>query len=82
MTDAGTGQLHRLHLADGNHEMVADGLGHGDGLAWDRHGRLFISDGQGGQVFVIGRPGERPVVFANGLLEPADLCSTPPASCC
>src|SRR5439155_510432 len=38
------------------------------------NGMLYISDSQGGQVFVIGRPGQAPVVLAKGLQSPADLC--------
>ena len=36
--------LHRIKLADGTAEKVADGFGGGDGLAWDHFGRLFISE--------------------------------------
>jgi glucose/arabinose dehydrogenase len=74
VTDAGTGELHRVRLADGKAEKVASGLGSGDGLAWDWHGRLFIADGKGGRVHVIGRPGQKPVALPARLQTPADLC--------
>ena len=32
----------------------AEGLGQGDGMAWDRYGRLYISDSRGGQVVIHG----------------------------
>jgi glucose/arabinose dehydrogenase len=51
-----------------------DGIGHGDGLAWDRFGRLFISDGERGRVLVLPRPGDKPIVLAEGLRTPAGLC--------
>jgi glucose/arabinose dehydrogenase len=77
VADAGTGILHRVKLADGSHEKVADGFGGGHGLAWDRHGRLFVSDGKGGRVFVIPRPGLKPVLVARGFQGAADLGLAP-----
>ncbi|HYV37589.1 MAG TPA: hypothetical protein VE988_17925, partial [Gemmataceae bacterium] len=73
--DRGTGTLYRLTLAGGATEKVADGLGGGDGLAWDVFGRLFISDSKGGKVHVIGRPGQAPVMLAQGFQSPGDLCT-------
>jgi len=77
VVDAGTGNLHRIYLADGSVEKVAAGLGNGDGLAWDRYGRLYVSDGKSGKVFVIGRPGVNPVLLAQGFQSAADLCLDP-----
>jgi glucose/arabinose dehydrogenase len=74
LADYGTGELHRVRVADGTAEKLADGLGGCDGLAWDYHGRLFITDGTGGRLLVIPRPGDKPVVAAKGLPGPADLC--------
>src|SRR5206468_2677553 len=51
--DAGTGTLWRYRIPDGDKEKVAEGFGTGDGLAWDRYGRLYVSDGKAGKVFVI-----------------------------
>src|SRR5262249_53284662 len=73
LVDAGTGTLHRIKFADGKTEKLADGLGSGDGLTWDKFGRLYISDGKGGQLFVIPRPGDKPTVVASGLQSPADI---------
>lgn len=72
--DANTGELHRLTIATGATEKVADGFGVGDGLAWDRFGRLFISDWKNGKVFVIPRPGEKPILLAEGFKSAADIC--------
>jgi glucose/arabinose dehydrogenase len=72
--DAASGELHRLTIATGAIEKLADGFGGGDGLCWDRHGRLFISDWQNGKVFVIPRPGEKPIQLASGFQSAADIC--------
>jgi glucose/arabinose dehydrogenase len=64
--DSHSGELHQLRLLDGTTTKLADGLGGTAGLVWDRHGRLYIGDGEGGRVFVIPRPGEKPVLLASG----------------
>ncbi len=74
--DSGSGQLHRLKLATGTADKVAEVQGAG-GLAWDRHGRLYLSDSKGGQVLVIPRPGARPVVLGAGFQAPGALCLDP-----
>jgi glucose/arabinose dehydrogenase len=74
VADSGTGSLYRVKLADGSAEKLADGLGGADGIAWDHHGRLFVSDRKGGKVFAIARPGEKPVLSAEGMQAAADLC--------
>jgi glucose/arabinose dehydrogenase len=74
--DSGTGTVHRVKLADGTAEKVADGLGAASGLAWDHFGRLFVSDREGGKVYAIARPGDRPVLVAEGV-PAADLCYDP-----
>jgi glucose/arabinose dehydrogenase len=74
LLDSGTGRLHRIRITSGATELVAEGFGHGDGLAWDKHGRLFVSDFKGGRVHVIGRPGEKPVPLAATFKSAADLC--------
>jgi glucose/arabinose dehydrogenase len=74
LADYATGELHRVRVADGKAEKLAEGLGGCDGLAWDYLGRLFITDGTGGRLLVIPRPGDKPLVAAKGLPGPADLC--------
>ncbi len=53
VADAASGDLYRVKLADGSAEKIADGLGAVAGLAWDHHGRLFVSDGDAGRLLVI-----------------------------
>jgi glucose/arabinose dehydrogenase len=77
LADYGTGLLYRIKLADGSSEKIAEGLGKPDGLAWDNFGRLYITDHPGGQVFVIPRPGEKPVVMARGFEGASDCCLDP-----
>jgi sugar lactone lactonase YvrE len=60
------GELLRVKLADGSTERVAQDLGSGGWLAWDRHGRLFLTDTRGGRLLVIPRPGEKPVRVSGG----------------
>ncbi len=74
LLDAGAGELLRVKIADGTAVKVADGFGHGDGLVWDKFGRLFVSDWTGGKVFGIPRPGEAPVLIASGFESAADMC--------
>lgn len=72
--DWGTGALYRVKIADGSHEKIGDGFGGTDGIAWDYHGRLFVSDWKNGQVFGIAKPGEKPVLLLKGLQAAADIC--------
>jgi glucose/arabinose dehydrogenase len=73
LADFGTGTLYRIKLADSSVETIADGLGAADGLAWDQFGHLFVSDWRGGRVFVIPRPGAKPILVTQGLKNAADL---------
>jgi glucose/arabinose dehydrogenase len=73
VTDAGAGTLHRIRLADGSAEKLAEGLGSASGLAWDHYGRLFLSDGKAGRLFGIARPGQKPVALADRFAQPAGL---------
>lgn len=74
--DFGSGELVRINLADRSVEKIADGFEGGDGLAWDKFGRLFITSWQTGKVWGIPRPGEEPVLMFEGLQSAADLCLT------
>jgi glucose/arabinose dehydrogenase len=78
VADFGTGILHRVKLADGTSEKVADGMEGADGITWDHFGRLFISSWKTGKVFGIARPGEKPVeVVSKGFQSAADTCLDP-----
>jgi glucose/arabinose dehydrogenase len=73
LVDSGTGALHRIKVADGTSEKLAEGFGFADGIVWDRFGRLFISDYKNGKIFAIPRPGEKPVLMAEGFQTAADI---------
>ncbi len=78
VADFGTGILYRVKLADGTSEKVADGLDGADGLTWDHYGRLFISSWKTGKLFVIPRPGDKPIeVVSKGFQSAADTCLDP-----
>ena len=74
LVDAVTGILHRISIQSGKTEEVAAGLGHPDGMTWDKFGRLYISDSKAGKVFVIGRAGAAPVLLAGGFQNPVGIC--------
>jgi glucose/arabinose dehydrogenase/sugar lactone lactonase YvrE len=74
LVDFGSGELHRINVADGTSEKLAEGLGSADGLTWDYHGRLFISDYKGGKIYCIPRPGVKPILIAEGFQNSADTC--------
>jgi glucose/arabinose dehydrogenase len=69
-----SGELNRLNIENGETENVADGFGRGDGLTWDKFGRLYISDVGGGKVYVRARATDKPVLLAEGLTSAADIC--------
>ena len=75
--DFQSGELNRLNLSDGSSEKYSEGFVGGDGLAWDHFGRLYISSWQQGKVWVIPRPGEKPVLVQEGFQSAADICLDP-----
>ncbi len=78
LADFGSGLLYRIKLADGSYEKLAEGLDGADGLTWDYYGRLFISSWKTGKLFVIPRPGDKPVeVVSQGFQSAADTCLDP-----
>lgn len=74
LADAGAGSVRRVKLVDGSSEPVADGIDGASGLAWDHYGRLFVSSEKAGKLFVIPRPGEKPVLVAAGFEAAGDPC--------
>jgi glucose/arabinose dehydrogenase len=72
--DFGTGELYLLRLSDGLMTKLAEGFGGADGVTRDRYGRLFVSDWKNGKVFVIPRPGVKPILLAEGFQAAADIC--------
>jgi glucose/arabinose dehydrogenase len=73
LLDFGSGELHRIKLSDATHEKLADGFDGGDGLVWDKFGRLYVSSWKSGKVWVIARPGDRPILMADGFKSAADI---------
>src|SRR5260370_42604514 len=76
VADAHTNELRRINLADRSTEKLAEQLDGAQALAWDSHGRLYIS-AKAGTVWGIARPGDKPVQLASGFKDPAALCLDP-----
>lgn len=74
MVDFGSGELLRIKLADATSEVIADGFQGGDGLTFDPYGRLFITSWLQGKVWGIDKPGQKPVLIAEGFKSAADSC--------
>ena len=64
LVDFGSGVLYRIKLTDKSAQKVADGFDGGDGLTWDKFGRLFITSWKTGKVFGIPRPGQKAVLLS------------------
>ncbi|MBI3410774.1 MAG: PQQ-dependent sugar dehydrogenase [Planctomycetes bacterium] len=77
VADIASGKVLRVKIADGSATTVAAGFGEAWNLAWDRHGRLYVSSGEKGKLFVIPRPGEEPIPVETGPITPADICLDP-----
>lgn len=69
--DSSSGRLLRLRLEDGKLQRLAENCGRGS-LVWDKYGRLYGSDGAE-RVFVIPRPGDKPLTLATGFQSAAGL---------
>ncbi|MEX0725069.1 MAG: SMP-30/gluconolactonase/LRE family protein, partial [Planctomycetaceae bacterium] len=74
LLDMGQGVLYRVNLADLDEVEIGNGFKGGDGLAWDHFGRLFITLHRTGEVYAVARPGEAPLLIAEGLPSAADSC--------
>jgi glucose/arabinose dehydrogenase len=73
VVDSISGELHRLTIADGTSEKLADGFDGARGLTFDVFGRLYVSNGKNGKVWVIPRPGQKPVQMTEGLPSAAHI---------
>jgi glucose/arabinose dehydrogenase len=69
--DSASGQLLRLRLVDNSIQRVAEQCGCGS-LVWDKYGRLYGTDGAS-RVFVVPRPGEKPIALSSGFQAAAGL---------
>jgi sugar lactone lactonase YvrE len=70
--DSSTGKLLKIEPNGSSAEVIGEGFGGGDGLAFDAAGNLYISDYTGGRIFKRGPDGSV-TLFAQGLKAPADL---------
>jgi glucose/arabinose dehydrogenase len=77
LADFDTGFLHRIKLADGTSEKIAEGLDGADGVTWDNYGRLFVSSWKHGKLWGIPRPNAKPVLVVEGFKSAADTCLDP-----
>jgi glucose/arabinose dehydrogenase/sugar lactone lactonase YvrE len=77
VVDAYSGELLRIKNSDKSTAKLADAFSRGASLTWDYFGRLYIGDWNGGRIFVIARPGDKPVEIASGFKSPASLALDP-----
>ncbi|MFO0845392.1 MAG: PQQ-dependent sugar dehydrogenase [Gemmataceae bacterium] len=73
-TDHPSGKLLQVRLSDGEMSEVADGLGGAAGVTYDYFGRTYIADTHSGKIYVVPRPGDKPVLLASGFKAPHGLC--------
>lgn len=66
LLDFGSGILYRIKLADKSAQKIAEGFDGGDGLTWDKFGKLFITSWKSGKVWGIPRPGQKPILVSEG----------------
>ena len=77
LVDSDTGFLHRIKVADGSSEKLAEGMDSADGVTWDNYGHLFVSSWKHGKLWGIPRPGMKPILVAEGFKSAADTCLDP-----
>lgn len=77
MLDFTSGDLFRIHVETAVAKKIAGGFDGGDGLAWDHFGRLFVTSWKTGKAWGIPRPGQKPILIAEGFESAADCCLDP-----
>src|SRR5262249_25124617 len=77
LADRHAGVLARVKRADGSAEKAGEGRDGPDGVPWDHFGRLYVSSWKTGKLFVIPRPGDKPVLVVEGFQSAADTCLDP-----
>jgi glucose/arabinose dehydrogenase len=77
LLDFGSGFLYRIKLADNSAQKIAEGFDGGDGLTWDKFGKLFITSWKTGRVWGIPRPGQKPILISEKFEQAADSCIDP-----
>ncbi len=74
LVDFGSGTLYRITLADKSVKKIDEGYDGGDGLTWDKKGRLYITSWKTGKVFTIPRSGQKAVLLTDKFEQAADSC--------
>jgi glucose/arabinose dehydrogenase len=74
LADFGSGILYRIKLADSSSQKIAEGFDGGDGVTWDKFGRLFITSWKTGKTFGIPRPGQKTIELPYQFQQAADSC--------
>lgn len=77
LADFGSGALYRIKLANKSFEKIGEGFDGGDGVVWDKFGRLFITSWKTGKVAGIARPGQKSVLLSDKFQQAADCCLDP-----
>ncbi|HWB13625.1 MAG TPA: PQQ-dependent sugar dehydrogenase [Pirellulales bacterium] len=73
MLDFGSGELQRVNLADGKMVRQASGYPGGDGVVFDKNGKLYISQWTTGEVSVLGCESHAPTPIGK-FESAADVC--------
>lgn len=77
VVDLSSGALYRLPLDGAELKKLNRGFGGGDGLAWDDHGRLYVSDWQNGRVYWLKEPAGESQLMVDDLKAAADIAIGP-----
>jgi glucose/arabinose dehydrogenase len=74
LADFGSGSLYRIKLSDKSHQKIAEGFDGGDGLTWDKFGRLFVTSWKQGKVWGFPRPGQKATELPYKFEQAPDSC--------
>lgn len=74
MLDFVSGELNRVNLDDGKLQRYVTGFLGGDGLARDKHGKIYLSQWSTGQVSVLDKESHSPTLLSDAFKAAADIC--------
>ena len=77
VADSGFGYVYRYDLITGTAQRLGGGFGGADGLAREAGGRLFVSDGKDGRLFLVSSDFEPPRLLSDKFQSPAGISVTP-----
>lgn len=72
LVDFNGGDFYRINLNDNSAKKIGEGYDGGDGITWDKFGRLFVTSWKHGKVWGVPRPGQRPVLICDKFQQAAD----------